>query len=831
MRTAWMTSLSLVALGSVALAAVPLEMPLQGVVRDNAGNPANGEFEVTFALYPAADSEGVDALWWNTQNITVVDGHFVTRLGEGKALDPADFSGGSALWLGMAIESEDELPRRPLGSSATALHAATAAGLDCSGCVGLQAITAAAQSGIVDQALAAVSANGYTTVASGLYYDDGATEVEAADVQTAIEKLKELIDENAANGGGGGDGNVNEGAGQVIAYQKNDTIDANGTFKQYVHLVNPATAKVVMYLYGEADEGGDQAYLNPDPQYIADPVETGQMTFDTHSHGGGYSPKYDEFWYPQWSGSTIYIHDVETGAQQGSFSCGYSDMMQLWGNIDGTYYTANWSNDRIRKWSDKGANLQWERYISGTAGGVCENGKFVYGMRNGSNTVYQLDIDTGNIVDTWVLPGNPAGTLHGGLVCVGNRLYRGAESQVRVYDLDTKEHIDTFNVSENIYNMAFDGTTMWISANDSSLRGYQLVEESVYQHIRAPKSVEIHVDGVNVTPLIGDPNGKGSPHFNDVTGVWGENGKDPWSSGILDVTNVADWTLGEHTVELKETGGLGGTLQSYIYVIYPFTESTPPDNDTCSGAEALDPEAGDVVTSGTTEDIMGKSLATDANQAVGCGGIGGSDVVYSIELTARALLNAALVAPFPAKLYLREGACADGEVVYCALDEFTTNPLEPGTYYLIIDADTPGAKGDFNLAVSVTPAPLPENDTCETATELILSAAGDANIQATTLYSLDQTKGFCAAALDGGPDVVYTFSAGTGQSVTATVTADFDTILYLTWQQCGGDGIPLGCSDNGTLNVGGLAGGDYWLIIDGEKEKEWGAFDLSVSVQ
>lgn len=825
-----MTVLSLALLSGSALAVVPLEMPLQGVVRDNAGNPANGEFEVTFALYPSDEATPAEALWWNTQSITVNNGRFVTRLGAGNPLEPSDFSSGDALWLGMAIEGEDELPRRPLGSSATALHAQTAAGLDCSGCVGLSALTEAAQSSLVDQALSAVQASGYTTVASGLYFDDTDAAVEASDVQSAIEKLKVLIDENAENGGGGGGGNVNEGAGQIIAYQKNDMIDGGGVFKQYVHLVNPSTPKVVMYLYGEVDDEGGIAFMDPNPDFIADPFENRQMNFNTHAHGGGYSPKYDEFWYPEWSGSTIYIHDVESGAQQGSFQSGYSDIMQLWGNPDGTYYTANWGNDRIRKWSDKGANQQWEYHIGSTAGGVCANGNFVYGMRHSGNTVWQLNIETGQLIDSFGLP-NIQNNLHGGLVCIGNRLYYGSNSTVRVYDLDSKQEIDSFSVNESIYNMAFDGMTMWITSNDSSLRGYDLVQENIYQHIRSPKDVEIWVDGENVTPLVGDPNGKGAPHFNEITGTWGLTGEDAWNSGVLDLTNVADWTLGEHTVELKEKGGLGGKLQSYIYVIYPFTESSAPDNDTCSGAEALDPEAGDVVVSGTTEDIMGKILATDANQAPGCGGIGGSDVVYSIELTERALINAALVAPFSAKMYLRAGDCADGEVAYCAQEDFSTNPLEPGTYFLFVDADQPGAKGDFTLAVSTTPAPLPENDTCDTATELILSASGDANVNATSLYGLDQTKGFCASALDGGPDVYYQFSAGTGQSVSVNVNADFETILYVTWQQCGSDGIPLGCSDTGSLDINGLAGGDYWLVVDGLKEKEWGEFDLSISVQ
>ena len=45
-----------------AHAAVPLQMPLQGVLRDGAGMPApDGAYEVVFSIYEAAT--GSEALW------------------------------------------------------------------------------------------------------------------------------------------------------------------------------------------------------------------------------------------------------------------------------------------------------------------------------------------------------------------------------------------------------------------------------------------------------------------------------------------------------------------------------------------------------------------------------------------------------------------------------------------------------------------------------------------------------------------------------------------------------------------------------------------------
>ncbi len=180
---------------SSAWAAVPLELPMQGVIYDNAGAAASGSFEVTFALYPSQDASPAQAVWWETTQVEVNDGVFVTRLGLENPLDAADFSSGTTLWLGMAVESDPELPRRPLGSSPYALHAATAGALDCSACIGVEALTEAAQSDLIDQALAAVEAQGYSSMASGLSFDDTNTGMEVSDVQSAIEQLKTLVDE------------------------------------------------------------------------------------------------------------------------------------------------------------------------------------------------------------------------------------------------------------------------------------------------------------------------------------------------------------------------------------------------------------------------------------------------------------------------------------------------------------------------------------------------------------------------------------------------------------------------------------------------------------
>ena len=166
--------------------------------------------------------------------------------------------------------------------------------------------------------------------------------------------------------------------------------------------------------------------------------------------------------------------------------------------------------------------------------------------------------------------------------------------------------------------------------------------------------IEIWVDNQNVTAQIGDPNGKGAPHYNVANNTWGVGGTERWSSGPLDISGTTNWTLGEHTVEFKDTGGAGGDVKAYFYVIQTFSESTPPANNQCGGAEALDVAVADahVTVSGTTEDFMGKNLATDDHNAAGCAVAGGPDVVYKIDLAERSLLHARVQAP-DAKLIIR----------------------------------------------------------------------------------------------------------------------------------------------------------------------------------
>ena len=78
-------------------------------------------------------------------------------------------------------------------------------------------------------------------------------------------------------------------------------------------------------------------------------------------------------------------------------------------------------------------------------------------------------------------------------------------------------------------------------------------------YTNVPKYLKIYLDGVDKTSTIGDPNGKGGTMYSAGNG-WGVDGTTVWDTGELDISATISWTVGDHYIELKETGAFGGTL-------------------------------------------------------------------------------------------------------------------------------------------------------------------------------------------------------------------------------------------------------------------------------
>ena len=188
-------------------------------------------------------------LWFDTDDdaLKVYDGADWVTLGAATDLsnlecdgcvDPEDVSfgyagapgQGGAAYSAMGLVCEGCVEASALGVS-WALGTSpggAAAGLDCVGCVTLGHLSADA------------------THAANQAYDDTDTQLGAATVQGAIVALDAKVEAT-------GPGSVKEGNGTIVAYEGQWGLPAYGTVTQYIHLLNPASPKILAYLYGGED--------------------------------------------------------------------------------------------------------------------------------------------------------------------------------------------------------------------------------------------------------------------------------------------------------------------------------------------------------------------------------------------------------------------------------------------------------------------------------------------------------------------------------------------------------------------------------------------------
>jgi len=341
-----------------------------------------------------------------------------------------------------------------------------------------------------------------------------------------------------------------------------------------------------------------------------------------------------------------------------------------------------------------------------------------------------------------------------------------------------------------------------------------------------PKGIEIWVDGNEVTPVVGDPNAVGFPSWDEGTKKWGGDGLTPWETGPLDLTAAASWTLGQHKVELRETGGAGGELKLYMYVIYPFTKSTAPANDTCDAPILLDLN-GPKIVSGSTEDVMGKNKATDDSVGPFCGGSGGPDLMYAFTLADWRQLTIEVTSAFNPRVYVKKADCKDGEMVACGTKTTKTGSLEPGTYYLFVDSDGNEQKGDFILSVTPAAPGPPPNDTCAAPSALVFENKV-AKASGMTLFATDNYKASCGG--DKAPENVYQFIIPDNTSaVDLAVQADFASVMYLSKDTC--TAAPIACVPGNSHSIGWPSPGTYFVFIDGKTAADKGLYTLTVELK
>ena len=108
-------------IASGAQATVPELIPVQGVLTDGDGEFVDGATSMTFAIYNASDASS--SIWTETQTVDVGEGFFTAYLGSTTALVVADLVSPSELWLGVTVESDDEMDRVQMAAVPFAIEA------------------------------------------------------------------------------------------------------------------------------------------------------------------------------------------------------------------------------------------------------------------------------------------------------------------------------------------------------------------------------------------------------------------------------------------------------------------------------------------------------------------------------------------------------------------------------------------------------------------------------------------------------------------------------------------------------------------------------------
>ena len=761
---------------STAAMAAPDEIHTQGVLRDAEGALMAGDQELVFAIH---DSDvGGQVLWQETVTVTLIGGVFDVLLPADLETFPlpADLFHEDDRWLSITPAGQDELTRTRLSSVPYALQADLAGDLQCSGCIASDEVdfnyaSSDAPGGAATTALVANEA-----LVAGNVSCQGCVTLQAIDA--AVLSAGNVSYDNGLSG--------------LAAVTVQDAIDENAMVIME-HVGDPD-------IHGAAGAGGGGAKV----RVVANDVNviSGQAATEYLYVFSADAPKV-----------YLYLHGREVidgdGASTGGGGKTVIHTRCPWLGTDGETIGTCTPAACPADWTDLGIleNVVTSGAATGYAGNMADNADTAsYGHR--ARACYRPEFvavvptrcpwlgTDGETIGTCTPPACPAGWTDLGVT--GNVITAGAATGY------------AGNMADNA---------------DTATYGYQ--ERTCVEVAKSeiPQGVEIWIDGVDRTAAIGDQQAKGAPAWTGAS--WGEDGTTPWSTGRLDLSQVIAWGVGEHSLQFKNTGESGGKLQYHVYFVDPAAASQAFANDGCGGAEALSFSGGVATVQATTEDMLGENKALDDLSPAGCGGEGGLDVVYSATITERTTITASVAAPFATRLYILDSPCQAETVLACGTDEVTTLELDPGTYYVVVDADDPGQTGDFILTVSLESSPLPVNDVCDS---VVAIAAGPALVQVsgTTEWGLDQYSGTCGG--DGAADVVYSFVAdNANDDLTVSIDAAFDVILVLRAQTCAA-GFQVACSTTGTFSSQGLAPGTYYLFVDGATPADEGAFTLDVTL-
>jgi hypothetical protein len=299
-----------------------------------------------------------------------------------------------------------------------------------------------------------------------------------------------------------------------------------------------------------------------------------------------------------------------------------------------------------------------------------------------------------------------------------------------------------------------------------------------------------------------------------------------------------------------------------------------PPNDTC-GAPGIDASFGGSFTA-DIDDYVNDFDPTFS----GCTGraAAGQDAVYTVSGTAGDIVRATLNADFNGALYAVtdctnvQSSCTQGSDVFGNTEELTAAIPASGQIFIVVDSVS-ATSGEFTIDITVDSPVCTPNSTfcqngdlatcdaigsevslrpcvagCDTATSAcnpvpndtcamtgIDATAGGTFVGAIDDFTNDYDPGAtgCTGFVAEGGDAVYTVNLAQGEILSAELTADFDSSLYVV-TDCSmvTSTCVVGDDSFGTESVefAAATAGTYYVIVDGYAATASGIYELSVSV-
>ena len=280
---------------------------------------------------------------------------------------------------------------------------------------------------------------------------------------------------------------------------------------------------------------------------------------------------------------------------------------------------------------------------------------------------------------------------------------------------------------------------------------------------------------------------------------------DGYSSGGQ--PNTGDYTL---TAELASPNG--GTATA----------------DTCGAAGSI--------TSGQTFTIDTFEAADDTQGS--CGGQGGADVVYALDIRGRSQVEVKVrEAEFAGAMYLQrtcgdastESACTAIPGAAGGQNETTMSAtLTPGRYHLIFDGARPDTFGSAQVEVSVRDLQALER-ACRSAPIL----RPGRTVNGSTTSETDDFQATCAGNAQSN-DALYRIRLTRRSRVRIDMSSDYDGALHLR-RDCLDPSTEVACNDDEGDNRHAriettLDRGTYFLVVDGFRTGSQGSYSVELDV-